>query len=72
VLVAGAALGAVCWGGQHWLLADWPVQATAAKALSLFATIACATLTFFAIAAVLRISEVTQVLVLARRKLGWR
>jgi putative peptidoglycan lipid II flippase len=72
VLVAGAALGAVCWCGEHWLLADWPVQATAAKALGLFATIACATLAFFAIAAWLRISEVTQVLAVARRKLGRR
>jgi putative peptidoglycan lipid II flippase len=72
VLLAGVALGAVCWSGQHWLLADWPVQATAAKAFSLFATISCAGVAFFAVAALLRITEVTQVLGLARQKLGKR
>jgi putative peptidoglycan lipid II flippase len=72
VLIAGAALGAVCWSGQHWLLSDWPVQATAAKALGLFATISCAAVAFFAVAALLRVAEVTQVLAVARRKLSKR
>jgi putative peptidoglycan lipid II flippase len=69
VLLAGVALGAVCWTGQHWLLAQWQVQATGPKALGLFATITVGTLAFFAIAAMLRITEVTHVLQLARRKL---
>lgn len=72
VLLAGVALGAVCWAGQHWLLAQWQVQATGPKALGLFATITVGTLAFFAIAAMLRITEVTHVLQLARRKLGRR
>ena len=72
VLLAGAALGAVCWSGQHWLLADWPVQATAVKAFGLFATISCAAIAFFAVAALLRVTEVTHVLGLARQKLGKR
>ena len=72
VLLAGVALGAVCWSGQHWLLADWPVQATAAKAFSLVATISCAGVVFFAVAALLRITEVTHVLGLARQKLDKR
>jgi putative peptidoglycan lipid II flippase len=72
VLLAGAALGAVCWLGQHWLLAEWPVQATAAKAFGLLATISCAAIAFFAVTALLRVSEVTHVLALARQKLGKR
>jgi putative peptidoglycan lipid II flippase len=72
VLLAGVALGVVCWSGQHWLLADWPVQATAAKAFSLVATISCAGVAFFVVAALLRITEVTHVLGLARQKLGKR
>jgi putative peptidoglycan lipid II flippase len=72
VLLAGVALGAVCWCGQHWFLADWPVQATVAKALGLFTTILCATIAFFAVAALLRVAEVTHVLSLARQRLGRR
>jgi putative peptidoglycan lipid II flippase len=72
VVLAGFALGAVCWAGQHWLLGQWQVQATASKALCLFATISVATLAFFAVAALLRISEVTHVLALVRQKLGKR
>jgi len=72
VLLAGAALGAVCWSGQHWFLADWPVQATGAKALGLFATISCAAIAFFAVAAALGVTEVTHVLALARQKLSKR
>jgi putative peptidoglycan lipid II flippase len=72
VLVAGAVLGAVCWCGQHWLLADWPVQATATKAFGLFATIFCAAIAFFSVAALLQVTEVTHVLAVARRKLSSR
>jgi putative peptidoglycan lipid II flippase len=72
VLLAGVALGAVCWAGEHWLLAQWQVQATASKALGLLATIAFATTAFFAVAALLRIPEVTEVVALVRRKLGKR
>jgi putative peptidoglycan lipid II flippase len=72
VLIAGTALGAVCWFGEHWLLADWPVQATATKALSLFVTISCAAVAFFAVAALLRVTEVTQVLAVVRRRLSRR
>jgi putative peptidoglycan lipid II flippase len=72
VLLAGGALGAVCWGGQRWLLADWAVEPTAPKALGLLATIMCATLAFFATAALLRVTEVTHVLAVVRTKLGKR
>jgi uncharacterized membrane-anchored protein len=48
------------------------VQATAAKALGLFATISCAAVAFFAVAALLRVAEVTQVLAVVRRKLSKR
>jgi putative peptidoglycan lipid II flippase len=70
VLLAGIALGAVCWAGEHWLFAQWQVQATAPKALGLLATIALATVVFFAVAARLHITEVTQVVALVRRRLG--
>jgi hypothetical protein len=56
VLLAGIALGAVCWAGDHWLLGEWQVQATLPKALALVATIATATAVFFAVAARLRIT----------------
>jgi peptidoglycan biosynthesis protein MviN/MurJ (putative lipid II flippase) len=70
VLLAGAALAAVCWAGEHWLLAQWQVQATAPKALGLLATIAAGTVVFFALAAALRIDEVTQVMALVRQRLS--
>jgi putative peptidoglycan lipid II flippase len=70
VLVAGIALGVVCWAGEHWLLAEWQVQATAPKAFALLATIAVAGAAFFAVAALLRITEVTHVFALVAQKLG--
>jgi putative peptidoglycan lipid II flippase len=70
VLLAGVALGAICWAGEHWLLGQWQVQATAPKAFELLATITVAGAAFFAVAALLRISEVTQVFALIAQKLG--
>jgi putative peptidoglycan lipid II flippase len=70
VLLAGVALAAVCWAGEHWLLSQWQVQATAPKALGLLATIALAAAAFFAVAALLRITEVTQVVALVGQRLG--
>jgi putative peptidoglycan lipid II flippase len=72
VLLAGVALGAVCWAGEHWLLAQWQVQPTAPKAFGLVVTIGFATAVFFAVAALLRITEVTHVVALVRQKLGGR
>jgi len=72
VLLAGAALGAVCFAGEHWLLAQWPTQATGAKAAGLLATIGVAGGVFFAVAALLRINEVTQVATLVRQRLARR
>jgi putative peptidoglycan lipid II flippase len=72
VLVAGIALGVICWAGEHWLLADWQVQATAPKAFGLLATIAVAGAAFFAVAALLRITEVTHVFALVGQKLSRR
>ena len=72
VVLASIALGAVCWMGQHWLLADWQAQATVPKAFELAATITLATAIFFALAAVLRIREVTHVGTLVRERLGKR
>jgi putative peptidoglycan lipid II flippase len=70
VLLAGGALGAVCWAGEHWLLAQWPTQATVTKAFGLLATITLAAAAFFVLAALLRISEVTQVLGVVRQRLA--
>jgi putative peptidoglycan lipid II flippase len=72
VLLAGVALGAVCFAGEHWLLAQWATQATGAKAASLLATIGVAGGVFFAVAALLRIDEVTQVATLVRQRLARR
>ena len=70
VLLAGVVLGAICWAGEHWLLGQWQVQATAPKAVALLATIAVAGAAFFAVAALLRISEVTHIFALVGEKLG--
>jgi putative peptidoglycan lipid II flippase len=70
VLLAGVVLGAICWAGQHWLLAEWPVQSTASKALALSVTISVGAIAFFAIAALLKITEVTHVLGLLRQRLS--
>jgi len=69
VLLAGVVLGAICWAGEHWLLGQWQVQATAPKAVALLATIAVAGAAFFAVAALLRISEVTHIFALVGERL---
>jgi putative peptidoglycan lipid II flippase len=70
VLVASAALAAVCWCGQHWLLIDWQTQRFVPKAGALLLTIVVAAGAFFAMATLLRIDEIAPLVALARRKLG--
>jgi putative peptidoglycan lipid II flippase len=67
---AGAALAAVCWAGNHWLLVNGSQQGIILRALLLFATIGVAGAAFFAVAYLLRIEELDDVAAMAKRKLG--
>jgi peptidoglycan biosynthesis protein MviN/MurJ (putative lipid II flippase) len=66
--LASAALGAVCWASQTWLLSSWPTLGLFAQALSLLATIAVAAAVFFFAATLLGIDEINEVVDVLRRK----
>ncbi len=69
--LAGASLAllAVCWAGQHFLLADWATEAFWPKLAWLLATIAVAGLAFLACTLLLRVDELEQLRALISRKL---
>jgi putative peptidoglycan lipid II flippase len=69
VAVAGAALGAVCAAGSHWLLADWATQALWSKAAALFGTILAGGLAFAGCGALLKIEELNEILAAINRRL---
>jgi putative peptidoglycan lipid II flippase len=69
VALASAALAAVCWGSQHWLLAQWATQAFVSKLGSLLLTVAVAGLVFFGSGAALRIDELHALRVALQRRL---
>jgi putative peptidoglycan lipid II flippase len=68
VAIASAALAAVCWGSQQWLLAGWATQALLPKLSWLLLTIAIATLAFAGVGAMLKIEELHQVLQAVQRR----
>ncbi len=70
VLVASLALGAVCWLGEHWFLAQWQTQPLLPKTLALLLIIGVASAAFLAVATLLRIAEITPFADLARRRLA--
>jgi len=67
--LASAALLAVCWGGDHLLLADWAVQPFWSKCASLTLVIAIGAAAFFMCASALGIGEVHEILAAVRRRL---
>jgi putative peptidoglycan lipid II flippase len=72
IAVAGAVLGAICWLGMHYLLADWAQQAFWPKLAALLLVIAVAAAAFFACASALDIAEVHDITRAVRRRLQRR
>ena len=72
LLIASAALGAVCGAAQIWVLSTWAQHAFVWKAAMLFATITAAGAIFFLVARLLRIEELDEFTDVVRRKLGRR
>jgi peptidoglycan biosynthesis protein MviN/MurJ (putative lipid II flippase) len=68
--VASAALAAVCWAGNHFLLAHWATQRFLPKLGALLAVIVTAAVVFFACALALGIRELDDVSRAVRRRLG--
>jgi putative peptidoglycan lipid II flippase len=66
--VAGAGLAGVCWAADRWWLAGWETFSLAERALRLLPAIGVAGVVFFALAALLRVEEVGEILEMARRK----
>ncbi len=67
--VASLALVAVCWLGEHYVLADWPTQAFMPKLAWLLATITVAALAFLGCTLLLRVDEVDHLRAIVSRKL---
>jgi putative peptidoglycan lipid II flippase len=68
VLVASAALAVVCWGAQHWLLAQWPTQAFIAKLGWLLLTIIVGVTLYVICGMALRIEELEDVIAAVKRR----
>lgn len=69
VLLACAALAAVCWAGNHWLLADWANQRFLPKLGGLLATVVAGAAVYFGLAVALRISDLEDIVAALRRRL---
>ncbi len=67
--VAGTLLGAICWGGSHWLLPDWAHQRFWPKLGALAAVIVIGAGAFFGSAMLLGIGEMRELVQVLRRKL---
>ncbi|HEY2676969.1 MAG TPA: murein biosynthesis integral membrane protein MurJ [Steroidobacteraceae bacterium] len=70
VLIACAALAAVCAAGSHWLLADWQSQALLPKLAALLATIAVGALVFAGCGVLLHIEELKELRDAVTRRLA--
>jgi len=70
VALAGAALAAICWASQHWLLANWATQGLVPKAGGLLLTVVVGALFFLGCGAALRIEELNDLIAAAKRRLG--
>ncbi|HKT71656.1 MAG TPA: murein biosynthesis integral membrane protein MurJ [Steroidobacteraceae bacterium] len=70
--LCGLVLGAVCWAGKCYLLADWRTQLFWPKLASLMLTIAVAGGAFVLTAGMLRIAELTEILAAVKRRLARR
>jgi len=69
IAVASAALIAVCWVGNHFLLSDWQTQAFVPKLAWLLTTIAAGALAFVGCVLALRVDELEQLRAILSRKL---
>ena len=67
--ISGAVLAAVCWLGNHYLLADWPTQAFVPKCVYLFSTIGVAGVAFLVVASALKIPELNDIIGAFQRRL---
>jgi putative peptidoglycan lipid II flippase len=72
VLLASAAMGAVCAASSHWLLADWPQQAFLAKLAALLATVIVGALAFAGAGVLLHVEELKELRDSLRRRLQRR
>ena len=70
--VPSAALAAVCWAAQAWLLGAWLHWGIVLKLAALLTTIGVAAAAYFLAAMALRIPEFDDVTGLLKRKLGRR
>ena len=69
LLVAGAALGAVCFWGGRWMEGDWANLGKLVRALELAGVIAVAGVVFFVAATLLKVEEMEDLMVAVRRRL---
>jgi putative peptidoglycan lipid II flippase len=69
IAVASVVLGAVCWAGSHWLLADWAAQHFWPKLMYLIATICAGALAFFSCASALGVGELVVITSAVKRRL---
>jgi len=70
LVVASAALAAVCWASQSWVLGGWRHWGVMLKIAGLMGTIGVAAVVYFLAALALKIEELDEVTALAKRKLG--
>jgi peptidoglycan biosynthesis protein MviN/MurJ (putative lipid II flippase) len=68
VLLASAALAAICWLGSHFLLSNWATQPFWPKLGALFLVIAVAGGAFFGCALALQIGELHDITQAVRRR----
>ena len=67
--LACAALAAVCWASQHWLLADWTGQGFGRRLGSLLLAVAAGAVAFVVSGVALRIEELEELVTAIRRRL---
>jgi putative peptidoglycan lipid II flippase len=72
VAIASAALAAICWLSQHYLLADWATQGFMPKLGSLLVTVAVGVMVFLGCGLALHIDELRLLSDAVRRRLGRR
>jgi peptidoglycan biosynthesis protein MviN/MurJ (putative lipid II flippase) len=69
VLVASAALAAVCAASLHWWLGDWATQAFLPKLGALLATVVTGVVVFLGCGALLKIEELDGLIAAFKRRL---
>jgi len=72
IVLAGAALAAVCAASMHWLLAGWATQPFSSKCLALLGSVFAGGAVFVGCAALLRVEELAPIVAAVRRRLAGR